>query len=827
MVNLIRVDLSRVRAREALRGPARVLLSVVLAALVAGFGVRPTSLADLPSSPELAFVSAGPQSVRGSYNPASRAVELANPDLRITLTYAPSDAVRLTVARSDGGLPLIERASTSLFLGDGSVLDLATAAVPAGEVAFQAVDEPGLGPGVRARAAVRIPRLDLVAWVEVDLFEAGPRFTYRLVLPNDGSPATGFAYLNGMVLADEGGGRVAYLSDDDAIKEGVILAQPMELPVGHGKPLLLRGSDRSRGLLMALVDPSDSPSSFRASALERGVAFQWLHTIIPSAGRGDQRELPRLFVQLVNASDLSGALGPYRELMQTLYPPAPLPSWFRQQWISWYLYGMDIDEQKLRSQIDYLATSLSDVGPWSILIDAGWYLAEGRPDSDWRATDEAKFPSGLRSLVDYAHDQGVKVVLYFSASYLDDRAEAGNWLGLKGIVDQHPEWLIPIQSGDPWRAFYYDYSNPGFQSYLREVLRDYFVDYGVDGIKVDGLMDTRLAVERGINRGFYSLATPPVFPTAAVYAFIYQEAVALRPDVFVEAGWRMPAFSAPHFSIARQSDDTPDFDSPYPSPGLREHVDYAIAQRLVLGQRPHLGNFWGDPNSNSIGLQWLDAGLALNAPVALGFDLPSMSLETLSEYRSRLAPLRPFAGEVHLPGGLRPDSFSSVSEGTTFLALFNRGDRPSELRAEAAAHGLPGGSRLAAYDVAAGRPLPVQGAVMARVEPRTLRLFVIRSEPGLLWTNSSYSVSRSPGGLSLEMNGPAALGGYAYVATPRPVEILLNGEPLSEGAWSYDAEAGVLRVDYPHEAEAPTRIEVRFSSPSSASSDPRADRRSR
>ena len=703
---------------------------------------------------------------------------------------------------------MVDDASTFLMLRDGSSLSLASGAVPTGRVELQPVDEPVLGPGLRAEVESRISSLGIDARVELTLFERGSFFTYRVLLPENANVANGFSYLNGSFFSGDGPGRVTYLTDDDQVHEGAIPAGEIEIPVGQGKPLLLH--DGSQSLLMAVLDPSDDPAALRASAQRDGIAFEWRQEARAGIRPGTVALSPRLLVQVVDDPDFSTALAAYRSLMNALYPPPPIPSWFRHQWISWYLYGMDIDERKLKSQIDYIAAKLNDLGPWSILIDAGWYVAEGRPDADWRNVDSAKFPSGLRALVDYAHQRNIRVVLYFSASYLDDRAEAGNWLGLKGIIDQHPDWLVPIRSGDPWHAFFYDYGNPAFQGYLRQVLRDFFVKYAVDGVKVDGMMDSRMAVERGITRGLYTPATQPVLPTTSAYAFIYNEAHALKPDVYVEAGWRMPAFSAPYYTLARQSDDQPDFGSLYPSPGLMGHVDYAIAQRLLLSQRPLLGNFWGDPNHNPVGLQWLEAGLALDAPVVLGFDLPSMSMETLSEYRSRLTALRPFSGEVHIPGWLESDSFSAAVDGATYLALFNRDDQPKEIRADLAAHGLPDGPVLSAYDVAWGGPLPVRGAVIARVEPHTLRLFVLRTEPGVLWTNSGYRVTPTATGLSLEMEGPAGLPGFAYITTRPPGQVLLNGQPLSRAAWSYDEPSGVLRVDYPHSEEGPTRIEISY-----------------
>ncbi len=785
--------------------PPSLLLALCLGAAVL---LPSSSTASVPAEGENEPLAAF-SPVRASYSPALSVATLSSGSLMASLSFSPSSAGRLTIRSARHTAPLLRDASAYLFLRDGSEIDLATDGWPLGEVSLRAVAEPGLGSGIRAEAETWLPRLDMIVREEVTLFDDGPYFTFRLVLPRQDDSIAGFAYLGGTLLPGERPERVTYLGDDDRVVQGTVPGERISVSLGPGKPILLQGSEGQPGLLMAMLDPSDASSTLTASRSAGGVSFRWEQAHLANGGHGEV-ELPRLLVRTADGTSIREMFEPYRDLMATLYPPPPLPAWFRQQWISWYLYGMDIDEAKLRSQIDYIAANLADIGPWSILIDAGWYVAEGRPGADWRAIDRDKFPSGLKPLVDYAHSRGIKVVLYFSASYVDDREAPGNWLGLRGIVDEHPDWLVPIQSGDPWRAYYYDFSKPGFQDYMREVLRDYFVSYGVDGIKVDGLMDTRLAVLRGIDRGLYTPFSSPTFPTTSVYAFIFQEASAIKPDVYLEAGWSMPAFSTPHFTLARQSDDRPDFESGYPEPGLAGHVDYAIAQLVLLGQRPHLGNYWGDPNSNPIGLQWLEAGLALNAPVVLGFDLNELSLEALSEYRGRLAALRPFRGEVHLPESLEPNSFSATTDGTTFLALLNRERSGREMRASLADHGLPADRRLAAYDVAAGQPLPMRGLVAAAVSPETLRLFAIRSEPGVLWTNSGFEVASQPYGLSLRMRGPVALPGYAFVACPLPTAVLIDGEPAAEGAWSYDDESGVLRLDYSHGEGEGTLLEIVF-----------------
>jgi alpha-galactosidase len=215
--------------------------------------------------------------------------------------------------------------------------------------------------------------------------------------------------------------------------------------------------------------------------------------------------------------------------------------------LSWYVYYIGVDEAGMRRHIEYIANYLSDLGPWHVLLDAGWYVTEGRPGSDWRAVDQEKFPSGIRALVDYAHQKGSRVVLYFSLPYVDDNRTDGNWNGLRGLIDQEPEWLIPLGDADGVRSFVYDLNHPGFQSYLRNVMDDFFISYDVDGIKVDGLGN----------------ATEPTL----AYRLVHDNANSLKSEVYIEGGWQNPVYAHPYSHTFRYGDEVAAFDSPYPNAG--------------------------------------------------------------------------------------------------------------------------------------------------------------------------------------------------------------------------------------------------------------------
>jgi alpha-galactosidase len=86
---------------------------------------------------------------------------------------------------------------------------------------------------------------------------------------------------------------------------------------------------------------------------------------------------------------------------------------------TWFAYGTTINEEALVAEIDHAAA----MGIELFVVDAGWYTGAGAgSDSDFESglggftADPERFPSGLASLADYAHDAGLKFGLWVDAS---------------------------------------------------------------------------------------------------------------------------------------------------------------------------------------------------------------------------------------------------------------------------------------------------------------------------------------------------------------------------------------------------------------------------
>lgn len=495
------------------------------------------------------------------------------------------------------------------------------------------------------------------------------------------------------------------------------------------------------------------------------------------------------------------AAAPYEQ-----YPLAPLPTWVKYQWLSWYAVGMGMNEDYLKAQVDYIADNLADLGPWHILVDAGWYVSEGKPGSDWRNVDSEKFPSGLRALVDYAHARGVRVVLYISVPYINDKNTQGNWLGQAEVIRQHPDWLIPLGSSEAGNGYLYNFDNPELRAYLAEVLRDFFIEYDVDGIKVDGFGDAGREVNLAVQRGRFKELAKPSLQAAEIYEFIYNTAVSLKPDAYIEGGWFPPVTARPYVHTVRYGDEFPAFNYAYPSGGLRQHVDYAIIQRTRLGQRPNIGAVWGDPNNVSVGYQWLEAGLALSAQVVLGFDLPSMNQQVLDGYRARLSQYNAFLAQPIVGGSPDPDVFASRSNRTTYVGAINRDSRRKVIDINFERYGLRPDQSYLVYDVISDSYFRASGSIGFEVLPERFRLFLIRDEIGVMWTNASYQEAYIPGELTIILDGPASLPGYVDIHTPPFQEVYLDDSPLTPNQYEFDAVNNVLSLGFGYDGQRAVRI---------------------
>ena len=736
---------------------------------------------------------------------------LLSEDLAVVIGYGGEQLAAMSVFDRRRGIALLRETSPRITLSDRTVYrpDRDLIALEMASERTNTPNDPEFGPGAVAEVRMLHPRDGAVVSLKVGLYQRG-FLLVEMALQDAPASAAGAVFdlfdlrRSEVVLGENvrfvtGYGRPA---GGSLRRDGALRTEPVD----EGKPVLLWSEDLQRSLVLGTLNPTGNPAEFEVQLPARQATGR-LRFSATNVAESPAIRSPRFYLAFPATTNPVDALAGYREVFATLYPSLEQPPWFRFEWNSWYNYYMDINEGEMHAQIDFIADYLSDIGPWQVALDAGWYRAEGGPEADWRSVDTDKFPSGIAELADFAHSRDVRMSLYFSAPYLDNRARPVNWLGLRGLIEAHPEFLIPIDKDETGEGYLYNVQDPAFQDYFRQLMQEFFVTYGVDGIEVDGLgtVPSAIGVPQQL-RDRFGIVRSASGQTMDWYRLIHDTVRSLRPDAYIYAGWHLPLFANQYAHAFWYSDEYPSFSNPYPYGGLSQHVDYAILQQGMWGQRSHMGYAYGDPNVEPAPRWWLEAAIALGTQISLGFDLRALHGQVLSDYRARLVHYHPHEAPIFTVGAYPPDAFGTHRQGTTYLGLMNRDNEARDILVSLQEAGLDAALAYTAYDVSAGAYLSVREALEVPMAPESFRLFLLRAEPGVMWTDSSYQETLTPDELVVTTDGPGGLAAFMEIATPEPRVVLLNGIPLDLGgdlaedvSARYDPAMGVLRLQYPHD----------------------------
>lgn len=81
-------------------------------------------------------------------------------------------------------------------------------------------------------------------------------------------------------------------------------------------------------------------------------------------------------------------------------------------WNSWNTFATEINEQLVMDIADaFVDLGLKDAGYEYIVLDDGWMAME-RDENNNLVPDPVKFPNGIKSVVDYVHEKGLKFGIY-------------------------------------------------------------------------------------------------------------------------------------------------------------------------------------------------------------------------------------------------------------------------------------------------------------------------------------------------------------------------------------------------------------------------------
>ena len=111
-------------------------------------------------------------------------------------------------------------------------------------------------------------------------------------------------------------------------------------------------------------------------------------------------------------------------------------------WNTYYGLGGDFTETTIRSVADSLVSrGLAKAGYDIVWLDGGWQADQSRSDAGDLQPNPAKFPNGLKPLVDYIHSKGLKAGIYTDAGpYIPGRCGLGSGGYYQRDADQFAAW---------------------------------------------------------------------------------------------------------------------------------------------------------------------------------------------------------------------------------------------------------------------------------------------------------------------------------------------------------------------------------------------------
>ncbi len=145
---------------------------------------------------------------------------------------------------------------------------------------------------------------------------------------------------------------------------------------------------------------------------------------------------------------------------------------------SWYNRYQDIDEACILQDLEGCRTILKEGDLFQ--VDDGWEPFVG----DWLAPDPVKFQMGMKSVTEKIHAGGMKAGLWLAPFCAEENS---------AVFKEHQDWFFkvnaqPWKCGCNWSGFYaLDIDHPEVKTYLEEVFRRVFDEWGFDLVKLDFL----------------------------------------------------------------------------------------------------------------------------------------------------------------------------------------------------------------------------------------------------------------------------------------------------------------------------------------------------
>ncbi|MFT4210391.1 MAG: Ig-like domain repeat protein [Microbacterium sp.] len=143
---------------------------------------------------------------------------------------------------------------------------------------------------------------------------------------------------------------------------------------------------------------------------------------------------------------------------------------------------------------DIMADKLASHGYEYVNIDAGWWREwDWTPEYDEYgryAVDEARFPDGIESVIDYIHSLGLKVGIYVPVGMEKGAYDDGDFpIEGSATCTTHDAVYDDLRTTNGWDSSYaldFDNENGCAQAWIDSLTRQY-ADWGIDFLKIDGV----------------------------------------------------------------------------------------------------------------------------------------------------------------------------------------------------------------------------------------------------------------------------------------------------------------------------------------------------
>lgn len=362
-------------------------------------------------------------------------------------------------------------------------------------------------------------------------------------------------------------------------------------------------------------------------------------------------------------------------------------------WNSWNTFRLKINEDLVKEVADiFIEKGLKDAGYEFVVIDDGWQI--DRDDEGNIIANPDKFPSGIKSLADYIHSNGLKFGIYSDAGYMT----CGEFPGSLGHEYQDARTYAA------WGVDYlkYDWCHTGNMSAL------------------DAYALMRDALEKAGRPIVFSICewgTSQPWTWAAGIGNLWRTTFDIRPC------W--------------------DCGQMVHSKGVQveNFIGFTKILDLQVGLESYAGpGHWNDPDMLEVGNEGLtyDENVAhfslwciLAAPLMLGNDVRTMSDETLGIITNKEViavnqdPLGRQGKKVRDDGDLEVWS-KELKDGSRAVVLFNRSEEPASIGFRWYEVGLPDDLKFTIRDLWKHKDIgkftgsfkadvPSHGVVMVRV----------------------------------------------------------------------------------------------------------------